>query len=110
MAMMYNHLKTNTMSSFIFVLVGLMLSSVPQSSSFVVAPIPKVTTTKSLQMSSSPTNNFENVLENKNVFVVGGSGRVGGSVVTQLLKENAQVSVGGTSYDNFVQSQNRWKE
>ena len=47
-------------------------------------------------------------IEGKKVLVVGGSGRVGGSVVTQLVKRGAIVTVGGTSETNFVESQSRW--
>jgi NAD(P)-dependent dehydrogenase (short-subunit alcohol dehydrogenase family) len=48
------------------------------------------------------------VLKNKNVLVVGGSGRVGGSVTTQLLKHGAQVIVGGTRSASFTESKRRW--
>jgi len=47
-------------------------------------------------------------LDGKNVLVVGGSGRVGGSVVTQLLKRGSAVTVGGTSVDSFLAAQQRW--
>lgn len=50
------------------------------------------------------------VLSNKNVFVVGGSGRVGGSVVTQLLKRGAKVTVGGTRVESYEDSKRRWIE
>lgn len=44
------------------------------------------------------------------VLVVGGSGRVGGSVVTQLIQAGAkQVSVGGTSEDRFQAAKRRWQ-
>jgi saccharopine dehydrogenase-like NADP-dependent oxidoreductase len=49
------------------------------------------------------------VLVDKNVLVVGGSGRVGGSVVTQLIKRGAVVTVGGTSFDSFMNSKQRWQ-
>jgi len=48
------------------------------------------------------------LLENKNVLVVGGSGRVGGSVVTQLLKHGAYVTVGGTRVESYEQAKQRW--
>lgn len=48
------------------------------------------------------------VLDNKQVLVVGGSGRVGGSVVTQLLKHGAAVTVGGTRLESFESSKRRW--
>lgn len=48
-------------------------------------------------------------IRGKRVLVVGGSGRVGGSVVCQLLKHNAQVTVGGTKKESFLKSKNRWK-
>ena len=40
-------------------------------------------------------------MEGRHVLVVGGSGRVGGSVVTQLVQFNSRVTVGGTSTDSF---------
>jgi saccharopine dehydrogenase-like NADP-dependent oxidoreductase len=51
---------------------------------------------------------FESI-QGKRVLVVGGSGRVGGSVVCQLLKHKALVTVGGTRKESFQESQNRWK-
>jgi saccharopine dehydrogenase-like NADP-dependent oxidoreductase len=50
------------------------------------------------------------VLKNKKVLVVGGSGRVGGSVTTQLVKHGAQVVVGGTRAASFRKSKKRWSE
>jgi NADPH:quinone reductase-like Zn-dependent oxidoreductase len=48
-------------------------------------------------------------LRGKKVLVVGGSGRVGGSVVTQLIHHGAGwVVVGGTDPDRFQQAQQRW--
>jgi saccharopine dehydrogenase-like NADP-dependent oxidoreductase len=47
-------------------------------------------------------------LKDKRILVVGGSGRVGGSCVTQLVKRGATVTVGGTSRENFLQAQARW--
>lgn len=47
-------------------------------------------------------------LQDRRVLVVGGSGRVGGSVVTQLVQHGTQVVVGGTSRDNFKLSRDRW--
>jgi saccharopine dehydrogenase-like NADP-dependent oxidoreductase len=49
------------------------------------------------------------ILPGKHVLVVGGSGRVGGSVVTQLVKRGCKVTVGGTSDENFQTAQNRWQ-
>ena len=50
-------------------------------------------------------------LENKKILVVGGSGRVGGSVVTQLIKRGAsRVTVGGTNLNRFEESRARWME
>jgi len=49
-------------------------------------------------------------LADKRVLVVGGSGRVGGSVVCQLTKHNAKVTVGGTRSETFEESRNRWKQ
>jgi saccharopine dehydrogenase-like NADP-dependent oxidoreductase len=52
---------------------------------------------------------FEDII-GKNFLVVGGSGRVGGSVVVQLLKRGAaKVTVGGTSIQSFDKSLERWK-
>ena len=51
-----------------------------------------------------------NVLRDKHVLVVGGNGRVGGSVVTQLLKHGAKVTVGGTRSTSFDDSKTRWLE
>jgi saccharopine dehydrogenase-like NADP-dependent oxidoreductase len=49
-------------------------------------------------------------LRGKKVLVVGGSGRVGGSVVTQLIRHGAGlVVVGGTNPDRFQQAQQRWQ-
>lgn len=48
------------------------------------------------------------VLRKKRALVVGGSGRVGGSVVTQLVSHGCKVVVGGTSETNFQQSRARW--
>jgi len=48
-------------------------------------------------------------LADKKILVVGGSGRVGGSVVCQLLRHNAKVTVGGTRVESFEESRNRWK-
>ena len=47
-------------------------------------------------------------LQGKKVLVVGGSGRVGGSVVTQLTKRGSQVTVGGTRDTTFGESKARW--
>lgn len=47
-------------------------------------------------------------LKDKKVLVVGGSGRVGGSCVTQLTKRGSRVTVGGTRETTFVESQSRW--
>lgn len=50
------------------------------------------------------------VLEDKRVLVAGGSGRVGGSVVTQLLKRGAKVTVGGTRLESYEKAKRRWVE
>jgi len=50
---------------------------------------------------------FDNLIK-KTVLVVGGSGRVGGSVVTQLIKRGSNVVVGGTRQESFDISQQRW--
>lgn len=57
--------------------------------------------------------NFSNIsfdaLSGKRILVVGGSGRVGGSVVSQLIKRGAShVTVGGTNEDRFENSRARW--
>ena len=49
------------------------------------------------------------VLANKRVLVVGGYGRVGGSVVTQLVRHQSQVTVGGTQKYNFDAACERWR-
>lgn len=50
---------------------------------------------------------FDN-LQDKKILVVGGSGRVGGSVVTQLAKRGSDVTVGGTKVENFARARERW--
>lgn len=62
------------------------------------------TNTESASTSISLSN-----LADKRILVVGGSGRVGGSVVCQLTKQGALVTVGGTNEDSFLSSQGRWK-
>lgn len=62
----------------------------------------------SSDVSFSPISH--NIISGKNVLVVGGSGRVGGSVVTQILKQGGSVTVGATSVESFEVSQTRWKE
>lgn len=48
---------------------------------------------------------------NKKVLVVGGTGRVGGSVVTELvLQKGASVVVGGTKEESFDNTVLRWRE
>lgn len=46
-------------------------------------------------------------LVGRNVLVVGGSGRVGGSVVTQLVQHDSKVTVGGRSVDAFSSAKSR---
>jgi saccharopine dehydrogenase-like NADP-dependent oxidoreductase len=41
-------------------------------------------------------------------ILVGGSGRVGGSVTTQLVSHGAVVTVGGTQRQSFVDARQRW--
>jgi hypothetical protein len=48
-------------------------------------------------------------IQGKRVLVVGGSGRVGGSVVTQLVKRGAKVTVGATSEERYQKSKTRWQ-
>ena len=67
----------------------------------------------SSQIDNSSTSESNISIENlssKRILVVGGSGRVGGSVVCQLTKHNAIVKVGGTKLESFQQSQARWKQ
>jgi saccharopine dehydrogenase-like NADP-dependent oxidoreductase len=47
-------------------------------------------------------------LKDRTVLVVGGSGRVGGSCVTQLTKRGAQVTVAGPQESTFLQAKDRW--
>jgi saccharopine dehydrogenase-like NADP-dependent oxidoreductase len=47
-------------------------------------------------------------LSGKRILVVGGSGRVGGSVTTQLVSHSALVTVGGTRSESLVASRVRW--
>jgi saccharopine dehydrogenase-like NADP-dependent oxidoreductase len=49
-------------------------------------------------------------IDGKSVLVVGGSGRVGGSVVTQLIKRGGKVTVGATRQETFEVSRARWME
>lgn len=65
---------------------------------------------RSISLSASESNVPEiefGLLKDKKVLVVGGSGRVGGSVVTQLLKHGALVTVGGTRRDSYEDSRHR---
>jgi len=58
-------------------------------------------------LASSSRISFD-ALKGKRVLVVGGSGRVGGSCVTQLVRRGSKVTVGGTSEERFRTSQSRW--
>lgn len=60
-----------------------------------------------LSASSSSSISFDSI-QGKKVLVVGGSGRVGGSVVTQLVKRGGQVTVGATREETFEASRTRW--
>lgn len=66
----------------------------------------------SFQLASTTTEDnmiaLEN-LHNKRILVVGGSGRVGGSVVCSLMKNKAHVTVGGTKLETFLKSKSRWE-
>lgn len=68
-----------------------------------------LSTTRDGEGSPSSDISFDALLD-KNVLVVGGSGRVGGSVTTQLITRGSKVTVGGTSEQRFEQSRNRWKK
>lgn len=81
------------------------LAFVPHRSHLFVARRPS-----SRAFSSASSDIDFNVLRNKHVLVVGGSGRVGGSVVTQLLKHGAKVTVGGTRSSSYEDSKTRWLE
>ena len=59
-------------------------------------------------LSSNSRISFD-ALRDKSILVVGGSGRVGGSVVTQLIERGSKVVVGGTSHENFIRAQSRWQ-
>lgn len=58
--------------------------------------------------SNTPNRISFDLLKDKRILVVGGSGRVGGSVTTQLIRHGAKVTVGGTSFPNFDRAQRRW--
>jgi saccharopine dehydrogenase-like NADP-dependent oxidoreductase len=49
-------------------------------------------------------------LNNKRILVVGGSGRVGGSVVRQLLKNQARVTIGGRSEQRCNEARSRYEK
>lgn len=71
----------------------------------------KVQTALDVKQSSDGSTHISfDSLQGKNVLVVGGSGRVGGSVVCQLLLRGAKVSVGGTNIENFLESKARWSD
>lgn len=80
--------------------------------------LPSRSTQRNSAVSSlfSASNNGEtslisfDALKDKRVLVVGGSGRVGGSVTTQLIKRGAQVTVGGTNLEKFVEAKTRWQQ
>lgn len=61
----------------------------------------------SIRLTNTRPISFD-VLRDQRILVVGGSGRVGGSVVTQLVQHGANVTVGGTRRTNFEISQQRW--
>jgi Predicted nucleoside-diphosphate-sugar epimerases len=61
--------------------------------------------TSSTSTSSTITHSC---LAGKRILVIGGSGRVGGSVVCQLVKHGAKVTVGGTKLESFQKSKSRW--
>lgn len=64
-----------------------------------------------LSSTEASTSNISlDAVEGKNVLVVGGSGRVGGSVVTQLVKRGGKVTVGATRPESFETSRARWME
>jgi saccharopine dehydrogenase-like NADP-dependent oxidoreductase len=67
-----------------------------------------------LLFASSDISDISNIsfeaMEGKRVLVVGGSGRVGGSVVTQLIKRGAEVTVGGTNLEKFQEAKARWQD
>lgn len=69
----------------------------------------RMTAASSSSMSAQGSAISLNVLANKKILVVGGSGRVGGSVVIQLVRHQAQVTVGGTNPDSFQATKYRWR-
>lgn len=58
--------------------------------------------------STTSTTITHSCLAGKRILVIGGSGRVGGSVVCQLVKHGAKVTVGGTKLESFQKSKSRW--
>lgn len=64
----------------------------------------------SFQTDSTDSAISFDAVQGKHVLVVGGSGRVGGSVVTQLLQRGATITVGGTNRDSYEVSKARWSE
>lgn len=56
------------------------------------------------------SNISADALAGKQVLVVGGSGRVGGSVVTQIIQRGGIVTVGATKRDSFEKSRARWAD
>lgn len=91
----------------LFLVVGTCYPLQPISSPGAGPPFGRITT---MQHGSKSSDISFDDIENRNVLVVGGSGRVGGSVVVQLIKRGATVTVGGTSLDNFAKSKARWQE
>ena len=57
---------------------------------------------------NSASNVSFDTIAGKHILVVGGSGRVGGSVVTQLIQRGGKVTVGATRRDSFEKSRARW--
>lgn len=64
------------------------------------------------QASSNPSgaSSLLESLYDKRILVVGGSGRVGGSVVKQLVKNQARVTVGGRNEERWNEAWSRYQQ
>ena len=110
---------TSSSSMKFFRIKVLILISISEIASSWVAPTSSsnqrnLLATPSTKLSASLENeggskiSLKNIADKK-VMVIGGSGRVGGSVVCQLTQHNAKVTVGGTRSETFEESRARWK-
>ena len=83
----------------LYVILSILLINIQSNNAFSYPPFSNIKIHKrsiGLDMSQQSDNNVisHDALSEKHILVVGGSGRVGGSVVTQILKH-------GTSFDLF---------